>query len=188
MINEEDAQLQYNLGLAYFKVEKYNPAVEHWRKCIKLEPSSFPQAYSNLAFLFNLHRFYTETITICGQAKLRCSADDAYASCYRHWAFALFKRGENAKAVKKIKKSISLAPSGKKDPDNWIVWGLILRFNGNYKSSRHKFLKALKVDPDNETAKQELAIIDRIIELDKQIPMESIPSISDKLNNNLPRL
>jgi Tfp pilus assembly protein PilF len=57
-----------------------------------------------------------------------------------------------AKAVKKIKKSIEKAPKGAKDPDNWIIWGLILRYNGNYKSSRHKFLKALKVDHHSETA------------------------------------
>jgi len=57
-----------------------------------------------------------------------------------------------AKAVKKIKKGIQKAPDGTRDPDNWIVWGLILKFHGNYKSSRHKFLKALKVDPGNAIA------------------------------------
>lgn len=58
-----------------------------------------------------------------------------------------------SKAVKKIKKSIQKGPGGAHDPDNWIVWGLILRYHGNYKSSRHKFLKALKTDKNNETAK-----------------------------------
>jgi hypothetical protein len=56
--------------------------------------------------LFNLHQFYPETINVCVQAKMHCTAEDAYASCYRHWAFALFKKGEMAKAVKKIKKGI----------------------------------------------------------------------------------
>lgn len=177
-LNEEDAQLHYNLGLAYFKLELYNPAVEHWRRCIRLDPAGFPHAYSNLAFLFNLHQFYQETIIICGQAKLHCGETVAYGTCYRHWAFALFKKGEMAKAVKKIKKSIEKARNGKKDPDNWIIWGLILRYNGNYKSARHKFLKALKVDTNSDTARQELAIIDRIIQLDAEIPMDAIPSLS----------
>ena len=74
-------------------------------------------------------------------------------NCHRHWAFALFKRGEMGKAVKKIKKGIQKMP---KDVDNWIIWGIILRYHGNYRSSKHKFEKAIKLDPGNETAKVEL--------------------------------
>jgi Tfp pilus assembly protein PilF len=51
-----------------------------------------------------------------------------------------------AKSVKKIKKGIQKNP---KDPDNWIIWGVILKYHGSYKSARHKFLKALKLDPNN---------------------------------------
>ena len=41
-----------------------------------------------------------------------------------------------AMAIKKIKKAITNEPG---DPDNWIVWGLILRSVGNYVSAKHKF-------------------------------------------------
>lgn len=51
-----------------------------------------------------------------------------------------------AKAVKKIKKAIN---KDERDPDNWIIWGLILRTVGNYASAKHKFKKALKIDKDN---------------------------------------
>jgi tetratricopeptide (TPR) repeat protein len=85
-------------------------------------------------------------------------------NCHRHWAFALFKKGEFAKAIKKIKKGVQKNPL---DAENWIIWGLILRTVGNYISAKHKFKKALKIDRENETAKEELAIVDRIIELDK---------------------
>jgi cytochrome c-type biogenesis protein CcmH/NrfG len=54
-----------------------------------------------------------------------------------------------AKAVKKIKKGIQKNP---KDADNWIIWGVILRYHGNYKSAKHKFKKALKLAEDNKTA------------------------------------
>lgn len=84
---------------------------------------------------------------------VRSGDDEINHTCHRHWAFALFKKGEMAKAIKKIKKAIQLDP---KDADNWIVWGLIMRTVGNYKSSVHKFNEALKLDPGNETAKQEL--------------------------------
>ena len=54
-----------------------------------------------------------------------------------------------SKAIKKIKKGIQKNP---KDPDNWVVWGLIMRTVGNYQSAKHKFEKARKLDPTNETA------------------------------------
>ncbi len=81
-----------------------------------------------------------------------------------------------AKAVKKIKKGIQKAPGGTKDSDNWIIWGLILRYHGNYRSAKHKFLKAIKCDPTNHTAKQELAMVEKIIELDSKIPMDAVPT------------
>ena len=74
-----------------------------------------------------------------------------------------------AKAIKKIKKGIQKNP---KDADNWVVWGLIMRTVGNYQSAKHKFQKALKLDPRNETAIFELGIVNRIIELDEQIPLD----------------
>ena len=57
------------------------------------------------------------------------------------------------KAVKKIKKGIQKMP---KDVENWIIWGIILRYHGNYRSSKHKLEKVIKLDPGNETAKVEL--------------------------------
>ena len=84
-------------------------------------------------------------------------------NCHRHWAFALYKKGEMAKAIKKIKKGVQLDPF---DPDNWIVWGLIMRTAGNYKSALHKFKEALNLDPENKAAKFELEMLHRIIQLD----------------------
>ena len=44
-------------------------------------------------------------------------------------------------------------------------------------SAKHKFGKALRLDPHNETALFELDIVNRIIELDDQIPLDSVPSM-----------
>eukprot|EP00350_Pseudokeronopsis_sp_OXSARD2_P009201 CAMPEP_0170553522 /NCGR_PEP_ID=MMETSP0211-20121228/11357_1 /TAXON_ID=311385 /ORGANISM="Pseudokeronopsis sp., Strain OXSARD2" /LENGTH=63 /DNA_ID=CAMNT_0010861915 /DNA_START=621 /DNA_END=809 /DNA_ORIENTATION=+ len=63
-----------------------------------------------------MHQFYQETISICGAAKMRNPKNH---NCYKHWAFALFKKGEMSKAIKKIKKGILKNP---KDSDNWVVW------------------------------------------------------------------
>ena len=83
-----------------------------------------------------------------------------------------------AKAIKKIKKGIEKNP---KDADNWVVWGLIMRTVGNYQSAKHKFEKALRLDPHNETAVFELGIVNRIIELDEQIPLDQVPSLKRQL-------
>jgi Tfp pilus assembly protein PilF len=76
-----------------------------------------------------------------------------------------------AKAVKKIKKAIM---KDAKDADNWITWGLILRTVGNYQSAKHKFKKALKLERENQTAREELETIEKIIELDKTIPLDLV--------------
>jgi tetratricopeptide (TPR) repeat protein len=119
--------------LAYFKEEQYTMAVEHLKICTHLDPKH-PFAYNNLAFIYNMHQYYPETINVCNKAKL--DNPEGTHNCYRHWAFALFKKGEMAKAIKKIKKAIMDEPA---DADNWIVWGLILRTVGNYVSAKHKF-------------------------------------------------
>ena len=79
-----------------------------------------------------------------------------------------------AKAIKKIKKAVQLDPF---DADNWIVWGLIMRTVGNYKSALHKFKEAINLDPDSKAAKYELEMLHRIIQLDNEIPLEDIQNL-----------
>lgn len=55
----------------------------------------------------------------------------------------------------------------------WIVWGLILRSAGKYKSAKHKFEKALKMDPKNETAKQELSLVKNLMHFDELLPTDA---------------
>ena len=74
-----------------------------------------------------------------------------------------------AKAIKKIQKAVQIDP---KDVDSWILWGLIMRTVGNYKSAKHKFERAQKLDPENTTAKFEMELLDRIMDLDQQLPIE----------------
>ena len=147
-------------------------AVEHFKICTQVDPRH-AYAYNNLAFIYNMHQYYQETINVCNTAKMHTPEGENH-TCHRHWAFALFKRGEMAKAIKKIKKGILLNPQ---DADNWIVWGLILRTVGSYPSAQHKFEQALKADPDNETAAFELDILRKIMELDEQISLDQVPAI-----------
>ena len=54
-----------------------------------------------------------------------------------------------------------------------MVWGLILRSAGKYKSAKHKFQKALKIDSEHETAKQELLLVENLIHFDKLLPTDA---------------
>ena len=164
-INEDDAQLHYNLGLAYFKIGNYQHTVEHFKKCIILD-NKHPYAYNNLAFLFNIHMIYPETLNICRQAK---EFNRQGHNTHMHWAFAEFKEGNVVKAIKKIRKGVQKQP---KNSECWIVWGLILRSAGKYRSAKHKFEKALKLNSKNETAKSELDLVKNLMHFDELLPTD----------------
>ena len=87
-----------------------------------------------------------------------------------HWAFAEFKEGNVVKAIKKIRKGVQKTPN---NPECWIVWGLILRSAGKYRSAKHKFARALKIDPENDTAAQEYELIQSLIHFDQILPSDS---------------
>jgi len=171
-IHRNDAQLQYNLGLCYFKQKQYSKAIEHLKFCTEIEPNH-PYAFNNLAYIYNLHQYYQETLNLCNFAKqklgkLYCTklneqrrkrgtqnkqvkmlqdVDDEFLhNVHAHWAFAHFKKGDMGKAIKKIQIGALVSPHS---PDVWIIWGLILKTVGNYKLARGKFMKALEVDPGN---------------------------------------
>ena len=62
-LKADDAQLQYNLGLAYFKKEQYNIAVEHLKLCTQFD-SCHLYAYNNLAFIYNMHQMYSKSLIL----------------------------------------------------------------------------------------------------------------------------
>lgn len=47
-----------------------------------------------------------------------------------------------------------------------------MRTVGNYVSAKHKFERALKHDPQNETALFELEILDAVMKMDKLIRLD----------------
>jgi tetratricopeptide (TPR) repeat protein len=67
-LKADDAQLQYNLGLAYFQVARYDAAVEHLKLCTDFDPGHL-HAYNNLAFIYNMHQLYPEAIHTCTMAR-----------------------------------------------------------------------------------------------------------------------
>ena len=166
LLAPNDAQLQYNLALANFKVEMYSEAVEHLKKCIQID-NRHPYAYNNLAFIYNMHCLFRETIQICLQAK---EYNRHGHKTHRHWAFAEFKEGNLVKAVRKIRKGVI---KDRHSAENWVVWGLILRTAGKLESALHKFEKAVKLDPKNLAARQELDLVQSLMHFDKLLPTEA---------------
>ena len=76
-----------------------------------------------------------------------------------------------ANALKKVQIAVQADP---KDPENWILWALIMKTVGNYKSAEHKLQQALYNDPKNQTAINEWKILQGIIEMDKQVSIKQL--------------
>jgi tetratricopeptide (TPR) repeat protein len=49
---------------------------------------------------------------------------------------------------------------------------MIMRSIGNYQSAKHKFERALKLDPKNETAKFEQEILEAVLLMDECIELD----------------
>ena len=77
-----------------------------------------------------MHQLWKETINTGVLATNACPNGNHL--CFRHWAFALFKKGDYGNAVTKIKQAVLYEPN---DPENWLVWGYIMRSIGNYESA-----------------------------------------------------
>lgn len=119
-----------------------------------------------------MHGFYRETIQICKEAK---EHNKSGHDTHRHWAFAEYKEGNIVRAIKKIRKAAHLAPHL---AENWIVWGLILRTAGKYRSAYHKFERALILDPNNSTAIFELDLVSQMIYFDSILPQDATLEIA----------
>ena len=48
-----------------------------------------------------------------------------------------------------------------------------MRSAGKYKRAKHKFAKALKLNPKNETAKSELDLVNNLMLFDKNLPTDA---------------
>lgn len=114
-----------------------------------------------------MHSLFRETIQICQKAK-EYNRDGH--KTHRHWAFAEFKEGNLLKAVHKIRNGVI---KDAKNAENWVVWGLILRTAGKLESARHKFKKAIKIDPKNLAARQELDLVESLMYFDNMLPTDA---------------
>ena len=93
---------------------------------------------------------------------------------YRYRAYAEFKESMPSQAITYLKKAIAEAPN---DPENWSLWGMIMRSVGNYESARHKLKRALVLDPDCASAKFELEVLDVIVKMDGYFERDQVPEI-----------
>ena len=78
----------------------------------------------------------------------------------RNWTYALIQEKFFVDAILNIRKAIEIDPI---DPENWHMWGHVQVATGDYKSARHKFNMALKIDPDYTQAKKELQKIELVL-------------------------
>ena len=91
-----EARLDYNKGIDYYKIGQYEKAAEYFRSAINVSPD-FIDAYYNLGSIYDFLGQYQAALTVFEQIFIR--QPDDYEAVYKAASIA-FKLGEKEKALK----------------------------------------------------------------------------------------
>ncbi len=91
-----EARLDYNKGIDYYKIGQYEKAAEYFRSAINVSPD-FIDAYYNLGSIYEFLGQYQASLAVFEQIFVR--QPDDYEAVYKAAAIA-FKLGENEKALR----------------------------------------------------------------------------------------
>lgn len=174
------------IGLILVKFQSYREAVHHFTKAIELNPK-FKDAYNNLGAVFTLTAHYKEAIEILQRAtafstdselfinlaQAHLSQDDANAAVgYFRRALgskpgevakthalsglgdAYSRLGDFSKAITSYTRVAELRPN---DASIYLKLGNTFSLQGKSDRAEVQFKKALRLEPNNETAKKAIA-------------------------------
>lgn len=91
-----EARLDYNKGIDYYKIGQYEKAAEYFRSAINVSPD-FIDAYYNLGSIYEFLGQYQAALTVFEQIFVR--QPDDYEAVYKAASIA-FKLGQNEKALR----------------------------------------------------------------------------------------
>ena len=141
-LNPADHITQYDLGLLYYYRERYDQAIEHFEKAIRLK-SDYAPAINSLGNVYSAKGDWDKAIEI-----YRSIAEDAFYGtphfALSNMALAYYQKKEYGQAEKYFNEALAL----KKDFVN-ALWGLGMTYNatGRYSEAIVKLEAALKRDP-----------------------------------------
>lgn len=151
-VSEEYSEDYYNQGIMEYEEEKYEQAIENFKKAIEIDDSVFDYHY-NLGLAYIRIEKYDLAIESFKKGLAINSKD---ADIYLNLGLAFYNTGEFGKAVAAYKKAIS---NNSNDPDSYSNAGIAYCALKNYKEAIFYFKQAVKMEPKNSTYNFNLAYV-----------------------------
>jgi tetratricopeptide (TPR) repeat protein len=150
----QQAEEYFKLGNDYYRQDKYNNAIEAYRKAIELNPD-YAEAYYNLGIVYGKQGDYVEAIKKFGKAiELKPGYAEAYdklSIAYNYQGIVCSKRDEYVNAIEAYKEAIKLKPDYAEACDNLGIaynnLGIIYYDQGEYAKAIEEFEKAKELKP-----------------------------------------
>lgn len=130
-----------NLAVIYISEEKYDLAIDYYRKYCAIKPEE-AERWTSLASGFYYKGVHDSTLLYCKKA---IEMDEKQESAYIYQAYTFSSLNEKDKAYDAFDKLISAVPSAK----NYSTRGDFKLDLGDTEGAFNDFNKALKEDPDN---------------------------------------
>ncbi len=143
-LEPRNATYHHGLALAYFFLDRYGLAEEHFRKAIKLNPG-FSEAYHDLAKVFSARGEYADA----EESYMAALADPAYLTpekVYLNWGKTLQLKGDADAAEEKIRKALEVNPRYTR---GYKELGRLLEDKGEDAAALEAYLKAHSFVPED---------------------------------------
>ncbi|WP_193162177.1 tetratricopeptide repeat protein [Microbulbifer hainanensis] len=155
----EVAQMYYFYGFVYYSMERYNDAINAYKKVLAQGVDNIPvgvelNTYKTIAQLYFVQENYDQALTYL--KKWMAAAESVSATDYALLAQVYYQKGDQAKALENINKSVSMfEKEGKVPKENWLSLQRFLYYEKNdYKMVAKILEKLVKHYPKGEYYKQ----------------------------------
>jgi len=149
------AELYYKRGSMFYNLQKYNTALDDFNSSINLD-KDYEKAYKWRGYTYNVLEDYKSAASDL-KNYTRVVQDDHDALTI--FSQVLYSNDEVDDAIKAAAAVITLKPDM---ANGYILRGYGYLIKKNYKASSSDFRAALKIDPENAYAKENLAEINRL--------------------------
>jgi tetratricopeptide (TPR) repeat protein len=149
-----------NLALSYMKSQRPELAVPVWRELLDEDPArSAYRIYLGRAYLdTGKYRDAVELLENWVEKAPPAGDGPGLDEAYSILAMSLRGLSEKGRAASAMRKAVELRPES---AAHRIYYGVILAEDGKIAEARAQWVEALRLDPENETAKKNLSAYDR---------------------------
>jgi len=138
-VSKNNAQMHYNLGIAYKDKGFYDKAIQQYRTAIELNPGD-PTIYNNLGIALFLQGNFEGAVSEFNQA-LKIKPD--HAGAHNNMGVVLYYGGEIDRAIQHLKQALSLVPEY---ANAHYYLALSLKSKDNLKEANEHFQKAAAIN------------------------------------------